>query len=253
MVTNDTELPWFESDEFWVTWAPFMFDKERLAGTAEEIDHIIQFIDLKPGDGILDMGCGPGRHSLELARRGFKVTGVDRTEFYIQKAREAASGEELEVSFLHRDMREFRSPDTFGAAISLFTSFGYFEDQSENQLVLNNIYESLKPGGAFVLDTMGKEVLARIFTDRIWEENDGTLFLREHNISRDWSWLESRWITVRNGEQHEFTISHWVYSAVELKAMLVEAGFKNVEIYGSLDGELYDHAAQRLVAVSQKL
>jgi SAM-dependent methyltransferase len=252
MITNDSELPWFESDEFWVTWAPFMFDEERLAGTSEEIDRIIQFIDLEPGNAILDMGCGPGRHSLELARRGFMVTGVDRTEFYLQKAIEAARAEGLDVEFLHRDMREFLSPDAFGAAISLFTSFGYFENQSENQLVLKNIYDSLKPGGTLVLDTMGKEVLARIFIERIWEEKDGTLFLREHNISRDWSWLESRCITVRKGEQHEFKISHWVYSAVELKTMLVEAGFKNVEIFGNLDSEPYDHTAKRLVSVAHK-
>lgn len=252
MVANNNELPWHENDEFWVMWAPLMFDEERLAGTAEEIDHILHFLALKPGDAILDMGCGPGRHSLEFARRGFNVTGVDTTETYLQVAREVVREEGLKVNFLHQDMRNFSSPNSFMAVISLYTSFGYFENQSENQLVLHNIYTSLKPGGTFVLDTMGKEVLARMFTARIWEEKDGTLFLREHNICRNWSWLENRWILVRDGEQHEFTVSHWVFSAIELTSMLEEAGFQSIEIYGSLDGAPYDHMAQRLVSVSHK-
>lgn len=249
---NEMELSWHENDEFWILWAPLIFNEERLEGTSNEIDRIVQIIDLQPGTAILDMGCGPGRHALELARRGFKVTGVDRTKSYLQKAIEAAHAEGLEVDFLNRDMREFRSPHTFGATISLFTSFGYFEDRNENQLVLQNIYESLIPGGFLVLDTMGKEVLARNFTEKIWEEKDGTLFLREHHISRDWSWLDTSWITVRGGDVREFKVSHWVYSGVELKTMLETAGFKTIEIYGSLDGIPYDQAAKRLVAVAQK-
>lgn len=250
---NEMELTWHEDDEFWILWAPLMFDKERLEGAAEEIDQIVRIIDLEPGGTILDMGCGPGRHSLELARRGFKVTGVDRTTPYLQKARETANKEGLRIDFIHRDMRKFARPEFYNAAISLFTSFGYFEDRNENHQVLHNIYDSLKPGGSFVLDTMGKEVLAHNFTERIWEEKDGIFFLREHKISRNWSWLENRWITVSEGDVREFNVSHWVYSAIELKTMLEEAGFQSVAIYGSLDGTPYDHTAQRLVSVSNKM
>jgi SAM-dependent methyltransferase len=149
-------------------------------------------------------------------------------------------------------MRNFIWPDTFEAALSMYTTFGYFEDQEENKQVLGNIYRSLKPGGTYIIDMMGKEVLARNFIERDWKELDNMLFLEERRVLHDWSWIENRWIMVRDGDLYEYKVSHWVYSATELKSMLVEAGFQSVEIYGSLEGAPYNHAAHRLVAVARK-
>ena len=188
--------------------APLIFGEERLAGTTEEIDHIVQILDLEPGNEILDIGCGLGRHSLELARRGYHVTGVDRTETYLHEARKTARKEGLEVDFILSDMRKFISPDSYQAALSMYSTFGYFEDQRENQQVLRNIYQSLNPGGTLILDMMGKEVLARIFIEKTWEEQNGMLFLQEHKVSRNWSWRENRWIMVRDGELYEYKVSH---------------------------------------------
>ena len=99
---------------------------------------------------------------------------------------------------------------------------------------------------------MGKEVLARIFIEKTWEEQNGMLFLQEHKVSRNWSRRENRWIMVRDGELYEYKVSHWVYSASELTDMLKDSGFCSVDIYGDLECASYDHNARRLVVIAQK-
>jgi len=243
---------WHETDAFWQMMAPMMFDEQRWAAAPAEIDQVLARLDLQPGAAILDLCCGPGRHSLELARRGFRVTGVDRTAAYLDEAGEKAAGEGLAVEFVQEDMREFCRPESYDAAITMYTSFGYFEEPAENREVLTNIRRSLKTGGALLIEMMGKEVLARIFRQRDWLERDGVLLLQERQVGRNWSWMENRWIMVRGAERREFKVSQWVYSAAELAALLRESGFRSVEIYGDLDGAPYDHVARRLVAVARK-
>ena len=79
-------IPWHEDDTFWETWGPVMFSRQRWEGTPVEVDSIISLLNAQSGMQVLDLGCGPGRHSLELARRGIHVTGVDRTGKYLEQA-----------------------------------------------------------------------------------------------------------------------------------------------------------------------
>jgi SAM-dependent methyltransferase len=247
-----TMTVWHEDADFWSTMAPLMFGKGRWEATPGEVDQVAHRLGVEPGDTILDLCCGPGRHALELARRGYAVTGVDITAAYLEQARSQAEEEGLAVEWVRADMRTFCRPDAFDGAIMMFTSFGYFEEPDENRRVLDNVYSSLRKGGALLLELMGKEVLARIFEERVWSEEDGVLFLQEHQISRNWSWMENRWIVVRDQERHEFQVSHWVYSAAELTDLLMGCGFGAVDVYGDLEGALYDHRAKRLVVVARK-
>jgi SAM-dependent methyltransferase len=243
---------WHESDDFWEATAPIMFGNQRWEAAPVEVDQVVRLLGVSPGATILDLCCGPGRHSLEFARRGFSVTGVDRTAVYIERAQEQAAAEGLAVEFVQEDMRRFCRPQAFDAAVSLFTSFGYFEDPAENRQVLANIRDSLRDEGSLILEMMGKEVLARIFRERDWSEQDGILFLEERKVSKDWSWMENRWILLRGQERREFEVSHWLYSATELSAMLKECGFSSVDVYGDLEGAPYDHRARRLVVVAHR-
>jgi len=243
---------WHERDEFWKTMAPTMFREQQWDAAPVQVDQIIRLLGLSPGSAILDLACGPGRHALELARRGFSVTGVDRTAAYLDEARERARAEELAIEFVQDDMRRFCRPDAFDTVLSLFTSFGYFEDPAENRQVLLNVNHSLKDSGALILELMGKEVLARIFTERDWSEQEGVFLLQERKVSRNWSWMENRWILLQGPKRHEFTVSHWLYSASELVTMLTACGFGAVDIFGDLEGTPYDHTAKRLVAVAHK-
>lgn len=243
---------WYEDESFWKTFSPTMFTQERLDTAADEIDKVIKLLDIEKGAKVLDLCCGIGRHSLELARQGYKVVGVDLTEEYLAKARKQADSEGLNIEFVRNDMRHFCQPESFDAVINMLTAFGYFESAEEDKRVLSNIYSSLNKGGKLVLDIMSKEVLARIWQQRDWHEQDGRIFLRESKLTQNWSWVENRWILLEDSKQQEFRFGHRVYSAVELSGLLTDCGFKSVTCYGDLDGADYDHNAKRLIAVAIK-
>jgi SAM-dependent methyltransferase len=243
---------WYEDESFWKTFAPTMFNQERLDVTAEEIDHIVKLLALEKGAKILDLCCGIGRHSLELARRGYQVVGVDLMEEYLAYARKQAESEGLNVKFVRNDMRQFCQIENFDVVINMFTAFGYFESQAENKRVFLNLHCSLRKGGTLIIDMIGKEVLARIYQERDWHQEDGRIFLRECKMQQNWSWADNRWIVLENGKIREFRFGHRIYSAVEITDLLKECGFSSVSIYGDLKGADYDHNAKRLIAVARK-
>jgi SAM-dependent methyltransferase len=243
---------WHEQDSFWES-VP-MFSEEHWEAAPAQVDFVLSILGIESGAAVLDLPCGVGRHSLELARRGYRVTGVDRTTAYLQTAREKAAAEDLKVEWLEADMREFVRPEAYDAVINLFTSFGYFEDPAEDRRVATNFYRSLKPGGAVVIEMMGKEVLARIYQPRDWQElPDGSFFLQERKVTDDWSWMENRWILIKEGQHREWTVGHRLYDGAGLKALLLDAGFASVTLYGGrAEDAPYDASAQRLTAVARK-
>jgi SAM-dependent methyltransferase len=242
---------WHEQDELWETLP--MFGPERIEAAPQEVRQIIALLGIKPGAAVLDLCCGIGRHSLELARGGYSVTGVDRTAAYLQTARQAAAVQGLAVEWVEADARRFVRPNAFDHAINMYTSFGYFEDPDEDLRMAGNILRSLKPGGSLMMDLMGKERLARIFSPRSWEQlPDGSLFLQERAIVDDWTWIENRWILIKDGKRHEFVLGHRLYDGAGLRALFLEAGFASVALYGTMDGAPYDNDACRLIAVAHK-
>ena len=245
--------PWFEDDSFWADFAPLMFNDQRWSLAEEEAEAVIKLTDLKLPGRILDTCCGVGRHSLAFAARGFHVTGVDRTRIYLDAALESSRVEGYDIEFLLEDVRRFVRPGSFDAAVNMFTSFGYFENESEEKAFLSNVYTSLKPEGVFILDLMGKELLARDFRESEWFEQGDYLVLQKHRVLGHWERLENRWIVMeKEGKTIDYTFSHSVYSAVEISALLAEAGFSQVLIFGSLDGRPYNEHAERLIAVGKK-
>lgn len=243
---------WHEQNEFWDAFAATIFDAQRRSVASEEVEDIVRLTGLQPTQAVCDLCCGIGRHSLELARRGYAVTAVDRTERYLEEARNRATDEGLSVEFVQADMRRFRRPESFDLVVNLFTSFGYFEEAQDDRLVLENVYRSLRPGGRLVLEMIGKEILARIFAARDWQQVDGTILLSERKVVDAWKRIENRWILIRDGRQQEWTFSHRLYSAAELSALLAGCGFREVQVYGGLTGSAYDEKAERMVLVGRK-
>ena len=204
-------------------------------------------------DEILDLCCGIGRHSNEFARRGYKVTGVDRTKSYLEIARGTAKNEGLSTEFVEMDMREFVRENGFDVVLSMFTSFGYFDDDSQQVTVLDNVYKSLRPGGRLIIDVMGKEILARIYQEADWSEEDYGIYLARRKPIDDWGKFHNTWILIaKDGTRHEWIVTHYIYSATELKSLLGSAGFEDVRAYGGLDGSPYDTTARRLTVVGVK-
>lgn len=251
-MTEQMRKPWYEEDGFWSVFGPVIFDAARRGLAAGEIEQLVNLIGLKPGQQVCDLCCGVGRHSVELARRGVAVTAVDRTRRYLDEARSTARDEGLEIEFIEEDMRNFCRPEGFDAVVNLFTSFGYFETQRDDRRVVENVYRSLKGGGIFAIDTMSKEVIARLFRARDWHPVEGGFLLEERKIVDGWSWIENCWRLIKDGQQYEYTFSHRVYSAAELRGLLEEVGFARTEVYGGLDGAPYDEKAERMVVVGWK-
>lgn len=243
---------WHDDDLFWREIAPVLFPEERWESAPEEVTKILRLLEAREGEAVLDLACGPGRHALELARRGFGVTAVDRTATYLDEAERRARAENLPVEFVNEDMRTFCRPDAFHRAINLFTSFGYFEDAADDERVMLNLYRSLKAGGTLAMHLMSKEVLARIFQKRLWREVDGHLVLEEGTIKDGWRWIETRWVVVTKGKAREFKLSHRLYSAAELTDLMLKCGFAAASPYGDFDGGPYDETADRLVVVARK-
>ena len=244
------EGEWFEDEEFWTVYAPIMFDEARWAEVPAVVDAIEALARPSPGAAVLDACCGPGRHSLELASRGYRVTGIDITDAYLEAARESA-GDLATVSFLHADVREFEMPGAFDLAINLYTSFGYFADPAEDLAALRRLRGALKEGGALVIETTGKETAARDFTAGESFERGGWKVRTEFTIVGAWEGLRNRWILSRGEERVDHAFDLRLYSGTELKGALLGAGFSDVRILGGLDGSPYDQAAKSLVALAR--
>jgi SAM-dependent methyltransferase len=243
---------WFDDDSFWREMYPFMFSERRIA---EAGDHVAKALALtKPkGKSVLDLCCGPGRCSVALAKRGFQVTGVDRTKFLLDKARARAKAARVKVEWIRKDMRDFVRPDFFALVISMFTSFGYFDNAREDVLVLKNIFASLKPGGALLMDMLGKERLAKVLQPTASSVlPDGSLMVERHEIFDDWTRVRNEWLRIKNGRTKSFKFHHTVYSGQELRDRMQLAGFVDVKLFGNLDGDEYGPNAERLVAVGRK-
>jgi len=243
---------WYEDDNFWEVMAPKLFGEKLLIDTKQEVEQIISLLEIAPDSKVLDLCCGQGRHSLELTRRGFITTGVDRTSKYLEKAKSDANEQNLSIEFIRDDMRYFRRSHYFDAVIIMYTSFGYFNEPLENMQVLHNSYDSLKENGSLLIDLMGKEIVARIFCERESYELNGITYIEERKVTNNWNWIENRWIMIKDNNRQEFRLSHWLYSANELSRMFKDAGFSSIKIFGNLEGSPYDHKAERLIALARK-
>ena len=231
---------------------PFMFPKKRFEAAEEQIDNILRLIDFH-GSSILDLCCGPGRHAVILAKRGLNVTGVDRTPFLLEKAREIGRAQNVQIEWILEDMRNFIRQDSYDFVLNMFTSFGYFDSKEDDVRILQNIYQSLKPGGACLIDVIGKELLAKVFQPAASEEMpDGTIWVQRREIFDDWSRIRNEWIPIKEGEAKSFKFHHTIYSGQELKDRLMQVGFQRVNLFGDLEGKEYGPNAKRLIAVAWK-
>jgi SAM-dependent methyltransferase len=241
---------WHEDDGFWSGVEPVLFTMERMGQAPADARALVTLLGLEPGARVLDLCCGPGRHAVELARRGMRVTGVDRTTRYLDQAARAARETGVDLALIQADMRSFVRPRGFDAALNLFTSFGYFEDPGEDEVVARNLLTSLEPGGRAVLDMYGKELLARDFRPRDWSRHGDVILVEERTVRPGWDWISSEWTVLDGSSRRSFRVEHRLYSGQELRALLLRAGFGSVDLYGSFEGAPYDHEATRLVAVA---
>jgi len=243
---------WFSGADFWSLFYDYMFPTESFRKANEQVGDIMKLSGMTSGT-VLDLCCGPGRHSVPFRKAGFEVTGVDLQQFFLDKAIEYASKENATIQFIKEDMRSFLRKESFDIVLSMYSSFGYFEDRSEDLGVLKNVFNSLRVGGQFLLDLRGKEVHAKNFTETISSEMpNGDLVFQRNKNSGDWTRAITTWIYVAGHRADSFKVTLNLYSGAEIRSLLKQTGFSNVRLYGDLAGSPYDHNAKRLIVVAEK-
>ena len=189
------------------------------------------------GGDLLDVPCGFGRHAVALARAGYRVVGVDRSQALIAEATRRADGAEW-PKLVEADYRELPFADeSFDAAINLFTSLGYLGDEEDTK-ALGEIARVLRPGGRLVVELVPRDLLVRRFSEQDWRAlGGGRLLLEQRTFDAAAGIAQTTQTLVETtGERDSRTFSLRVYSATELVAMLLAAGFEEAKCYGDLEG-----------------
>ncbi|MDH3472238.1 MAG: methyltransferase domain-containing protein [Rhodospirillales bacterium] len=207
--------------------------------TKREVDALIAVAGLEPNDRLLDLCCGQGRHSLELARRGFRhVTGVDRSRYLIRLARRRAKREGLQVGFHEGDARKFRlPPDSFDCIAVMGNSFGYFEREEDDHKVIEAIKRAARSGATLVMDLTDGDWMRDNFERRSWEWIDKDHFVcRERSLSADGARLVCREVVVdaEQGVIADQFYAERLYSPASISALLGDAGFDEIRIHDDL-------------------
>jgi len=247
-------VSWFEKEEDWIAKRLIIFNKKIVGLTFLEVEKIISLIGgLSSESKVLDLCCGIGRHTLHFSRLGYQVTGVDITNAYLDLAKETAEREYLNPEFIQSDMRSFIRPESFDLIVNLCTSFGYFDEIDDDILVLQNCFNSLKPGGRMVIEILGKEVIAATFQEYQEATYDDFKVVSTSRIIKNWTVLECTRRIVSNDREQEIVAYHRLYSASELTAHLDYIGFRNIKVFGSFNGTPYNQRAKSLVVIAEKI
>jgi len=218
----------------------------------EEVDFIEDVLSLSKNATILDLCCGLGRHSTELAKRGYKVTGVDFTKQYLETARNKAEKRGVNVKFVENDMRNISFNQKFDAVINMFTSFGFFKDK-DNLKVLENVSNALKLAGRFLIDVINRDWIIRNYLKKDWREIGKCLVLETRKFDLATSINYGKQIIIQGGERIEKDVPVRLYSFHELKSMLESVGLNVIASYGSFKKDKLTFDSMRMKIVSQKI
>lgn len=242
--------------EWWRTWfGPgylALYDDYLQERTPREVDQLEALLHLEPPLRILDLPCGHGRHAIELARRGYDVTGIDLAPSMLEVARSRARDAGVSVRFLEGDMREPIGEPAFGLVLNLFTSLGYFADPADDSKVAENAAAVLKPKGRFMVEVINGDRVLTNFQEHDWFPVGDAIVNERRSLDRD-----SRRMTVErtvHRKGHDEVNYHVVrlYGATELASLLEDAGFARIDLYGDWDGSAATPDSLRVLAIATR-
>ena len=226
-------------------------DEEADADAGAQAARAARLAACPPGGDLLDVPCGYGRHSIPLARAGYRVTGVDSSPTLLAEARSRAGDPAPDL--VEADYRELPFAEhSFDAALNLFTSLGFHGDD-EDVKALADIGRVLRPTGRLVIETMHRDLAVRGFREQDWRLlGEGRLLLEQRTFDAAAGIAQTTQTLIdKDGGRDSRTFSVRLYTATELVAMLGRAGFADVRCYGDLDGGPFD-TTTRLVIVARR-
>jgi ubiquinone/menaquinone biosynthesis C-methylase UbiE len=249
-----TQQPWYESffGRDYLDVYAFQFAPER---ARSEVDFVIEALGLRPGQHVLDLCSGQGRHAVLLAAAGLEVTALDLSLEYLDIALKAAREADVAFQTVHADMREIPFTDRFDAVINMFSSFGYLESEAEDARVLAAIERCLKPGGLVLLDLLNRDWVVTNYIQNEWHaDEDGTIYLEHRELDLTTSRNHVTFTALSpDGSRREIGGHHIrLYTLREVIMMLEAAGLRYETVYGGFAGEPFGIGTRRMIVVACK-
>jgi SAM-dependent methyltransferase len=235
----------FGGDDYLWFWEPLLTDER----SDREAELVWRLLGLEPGLEVLDLACGHGRIANRLAARGARVTGLDRSARFLERARTDAAALGVEVEYVEGDMRALPWRNRFDAVLNWFSAFGYFDDDAVLRGILRGVCETLKPGGRFAMDAHDPALLMRRFRETAIHERDGDFLLERVRWNLLRGGADTEFVAVRGGERRRYSLFVRTPGYTELRGWLLDAGFSRVDGFGE-DGEPLHQEHRRMVVVA---
>jgi len=223
--------------------------------TEEEVNLLRSILGPAEGRWLLDACCGYGRHSIPLAGEGWRVVGLDQSDGLLNLAVRNASELPLEKRpfWVRGDLRTTVFEGAFDSAISMFTSIGYCERESDNFATIRSIHAALAPGGVFTLDLANRDFLTQYpLALRNWWRRDKDFILEETKFDVATSVATTKNILIRGDAVRESAFRVRLYSFHEIAAYLNKAGFEIERAFGGYGAQPFTPTSHRMIVVARK-
>ncbi len=224
--------------------------------TSKEVECIVRALSLQPGEHILDLACGHGRHALELAKRGYgPITGLDFSPEALMQAQSDAKAQNLDVSFIQGDMRRLSFESAFDAIYNYFSAMFYWDDETHLR-ILQGVAKALKPGGRFLIETVNRENILRFsHPQKTWSVGTGDVAwqLQEYNVDLEQGYSKTEEILIlTSGKTVRRYFQTRLYTLSDMIRLLKEAGLSYQASYGAPDLSPYGASSPRTIVVATK-
>src|SRR5215472_11703012 len=227
--------------------------------TAERAEKEVAFaehaLELNLGARILDLCCGQGRHSVLFARHGFEVTGLDLNAAYLDVVQESARRSNVMLQTIAADMRQIPFQDQFDAIVNMYSSFGYFESETEDLNVLKSAAKAARLAGRLLLDMLNREWAVANYIQNDWHSgSDGTLYVERRDLELAASRMHVKFTIIGSDGGRRDSVGHHIrlYTLTETTRLLEQAGFKVTGVFGGFDAESYTIGTRRMIVLAQK-
>lgn len=229
-----------------------VYKHRDMQGAYNEVKGMIEWLKLDQGAEVLDLCCGMGRHSMALTDFGYKVTGIDLSGVLLKEA--VRLDREQKVQWIQGDMRDVQINQQFDAVVNLFTSFGYFEEDAENEKVLQEIYRLLKPSGQgqFIIDFLNPEFVERNLVP-FSKRTEGNSTIEETRKIEDGSVRKTIVVSEPGAEDRSYLEQVKLYHQEAFLTMLDRVGLEVLHVYGAYDASPYDKTeSKRMIFVGRR-
>jgi ubiquinone/menaquinone biosynthesis C-methylase UbiE len=234
-------------DEFYLR---YFLQTQKEETTKKQASFIAKFFDT--GNYLLDAGCGIGRHALLLEEQGFKILGIDSSPLYIKLANAEAKKRNLKnVQFVQQDMRKLSFRSEFNGILSLWSSFGYFDDDT-NFDILKRFYNSLKKDGKLIIDIENRDYILKYFIHETFKEKEDVFILERRHFHPLTSIVTTHRFIIGKNLRKEYLRNIRIYSLAEMINLFRVIGFKNIKVFGDCTGKKFSEDSKRIIIYGEK-